>query len=220
MTNKKDPFAAAQTASNRQLGVNVVKNLTSKGFEAIYVDTGEQALEEVLKLIPQNATVGIPGSVTIRQIGAIEKLQERGCTIAQHWDPTLSPEQKKEVLKKEFLSDYFLTSSNALTEEGMLVNIDGTGNRVSAMAWGTNMLIFVVGINKIARDVDSALARIRDKATPPNAIRLNIDTPCSHVGHCVDCNGATRVCRAVLILERPTTGRETHVIVVGENLGY
>ena len=87
MTNKKDPFAAAQTASNRQLGVNVVKNLTSKGFEAIYVDTGEQALEEVLKLIPQNATVGIPGSVTIRQIGAIEKLQERGCTIAQHWDP-------------------------------------------------------------------------------------------------------------------------------------
>ena len=137
-------------ASNRQLGVNVVKTSRPRDLKLI-CRHGEQALEEVLKLIPQNATVGIPGSVTIRQIGAIEKLQERGCTIAQHWDPTLSPEQKKEVLKKEFLSDYFLTSSNALTEEGMLVNIDGTGNRVSAMAWGTNILIFVVGINKIAR---------------------------------------------------------------------
>ncbi|MDD2206749.1 MAG: lactate utilization protein [Aminobacterium sp.] len=220
MTHSQDPFAAAQSTSNRQLGLEVVKALSSKGFEAVYADNRQQALDEVLNLIPQNSTVGIPGSVTIRQIGALEKLSERGCTIAQHWDPSLSPEEKKEVLKKEFLSDYFLTSSNALTQDGMLVNIDGTGNRVSAMAWGTNTLIFVVGINKIARDIDSALARIRDKATPPNAIRLNIDTPCTHVGHCVNCNSQSRVCRAVLILERPTMGRKTHVIVVGENLGY
>lgn len=220
MSDTKNPFIAAQNASNRQLGLSAVKALSSKGFNAVFVNTKEEALEEVLKLIPEKTTVGIPGSVTIRQIGALEKLMERGCTIAHHWDPSLTPEQKNEVLKREFLSDYFLTSSNALTLDGMLVNIDGTGNRVSAMAWGTNTLIFVVGINKIAKDIDSALVRIRNNATPPNATRLHIDTPCTHVGHCVNCDSPQRVCRAVLILERPTTGRKTHVIVVGESLGY
>lgn len=214
------PFEAAKNVKNRLLGETIVKSLSGNGFCATYVQTKDEALEEVLKLIPDNASVGIPGSVTIREIGAMEKLQERGNRIFHHWDPSLTPDSKKQRLLDENTSDYILTSTNAITQDGMLVNIDGVGNRVSAMAWGNNTVIFVVGINKVAKDLESAIQRVRDEATPPNAIRLNIETPCSKTGHCMDCNSSSRVCRALLILERATMGRESHVILVGEDLGY
>jgi hypothetical protein len=119
----------------------------------------------------------------------------------------------------EYCSDYFLTSANAITRDGKIVNIDGNGNRVSAMAWGRNTLIFVIGVNKVASDLEAAIVRCRT-ATPPNVLRLNGNTPCTQIGYCVDCASPARVCRALLILERPTIGRKTYVIMVGENLGY
>lgn len=216
----QNPFKAAREKRNRILGDSLVKKLTANGFLASYVDTKEEALSEVLGIIPEDASVGIPGSVTIREIGALEKLRERGCTVIHHWDPSLSPEQRLKTLEDELLADFFLTSSNAVTLDGMLVNIDGNGNRVSGMAWGRNTLIFVIGLNKVAGTVDEAISRTRNLATPPNALRLGVETPCSKTGHCVDCNSPSRVCRALLILERATGGRKTHVILVGEDLGY
>jgi L-lactate utilization protein LutB len=214
------PFESAKKARDHLLGETVVKALSQKGFHAQYTDTAEEALDQVLSLIPQNSSVGIPGSVTIRELGIMEKLEERGNRIFHHWDPSLTPETKGTRLSEENNSDFILTSSNALTLDGMLVNIDGVGNRVSAMAWGNNTIIYVIGINKIANDLESAIQRVRDQATPPNAIRLKIDTPCSHTGHCMNCNSPQRVCRALLILERAPMGRDCHVILVGENLGY
>ncbi len=114
----------------------------------------------------------------------------------------------------------FLTSSNAVTQDGMLVNIDGNGNRVSGMAWGNNTLIFVVGMNKLTATIDEAISRTRNTATPPNALRLKLDTPCTKTGYCVDCSSPDRVCKALLILERATGGRKSHVILVGEDLGF
>jgi hypothetical protein len=201
------------------LGLSVVKELKAKGYEALYVPSKEMALEEVLKLIPENVSVGVPGTVTIRDIGAMEKLAERGCKISHHWNPALSPEERVQVLRDEYNADYFLTSANAITRDGKIVNIDGTGNRVSAMAWGHNTLIFVIGINKVAATLDDAIARART-ATPPNALRLKGETPCTKTGYCMDCNSPARACRALLILERPTFGRKSHVILVGEDLGY
>ena len=209
----------AKQKAREILGRTLVSELSKKGYLACYVNTKEEALHEVLKLIPENASVGIPGSVTIREIGAIEALKGRGCTIYHHWDPNLTPEQRMETLQNENMSDYFLTSANAVTTDGMIVNIDGTGNRVSGMAWGRNEMIFVIGVNKIAQNVDAAISRVRS-ATPPNVLRLNGDTPCTKTGYCVDCDSPSRVCRVLLILERPTLGRKTHVIVVGEDLGY
>lgn len=214
------PFDSSRKSRDRLLGETVVKALSQKGFHTQYADTAEEALNKVLKLIPRNASVGIPGSVSIRELGIMEKLEERGNRIYHHWDPSLTPETKGQRLAEENNSDFILTSTNALTLDGMLVNIDGVGNRVSAMAWGNNTIIYVVGINKIANDLESAIQRVRDKATPPNAIRLNIDTPCSHTGHCMNCNSPQRVCRALLILERAPMGRDCHVILVGEELGY
>ncbi len=215
-----NPFDAARKQHWSILGRTVAANLAGKGFEAVYVDSKKDALAEVLKLIPEGASVGIPGSVTIREIGAIEALAERGCSVIHHWAPNLTPQERQQKLQDELLADFFLTSSNALTKDGMLVNIDGNGNRVSGMAWGKNTLIFVIGMNKVTSDIDEAISRTRNTATPPNVLRLNIETPCSKTGHCVDCSSEARVCKALLILERATGGRKSHVILVGEDLGF
>lgn len=216
----KSPFDNARIEHQARLGNTLVKRLSEKGFHASYVPSREEALAEVLKIIPEGASVGIPGSVTIREIGAMEKLAERGCKVIHHWDPSLSPEERRDALQQELLADFFLTSSNALTLDGLLVNIDGNGNRVSGMAWGKNTLIFVIGLNKVANSLDDAIARTRNMATPPNSLRLGLKTPCAATGVCVNCNSPDRVCNALLVLERATGGRTSHVILVGENLGF
>ncbi|MDR1378750.1 MAG: lactate utilization protein [Synergistaceae bacterium] len=214
-----DPFGDARAKAREILGQSVVKALKAKGYEATYVPSKEAALEEVLKLIPGGTSVGVPGTVTVREIGAMEKLAERGCTIYHHWNPALSPDERSKVLMDEYCADYFLTSANAITKDGKIVNIDGNGNRVSAMAWGRNTLIFVISVNKVVADLDAAVVRART-ATPPNVLRLNGNTPCTQTGYCVDCDSPARICRALLILERPNVSRKTHVIMVGEDLGF
>ncbi|GHS95950.1 hypothetical protein AGMMS50276_13450 [Synergistales bacterium] len=212
-------FDEARAKASKALGDTVVKALAEKGYEAEYVASKEEALATVLKLIPSGASVGIPGTVTIREIGAFEKLAERGCKIYQHWNPSLTPEERAQVLADENAADYFLTSTNALTRDGRLVNIDGNGNRVSGMAWGRNTIIYVIGINKVVNNLDEAISRARG-ASVPNVLRLNGSTPCAQVGHCVDCNSSARICRALLIMERAVAGRKNHVVIVGENLGF
>jgi hypothetical protein len=206
--------------TNKKLGESVVKALVSKGYKAYYFPSSKEAAQKILEMIPSGSTVGVPGTCTVREIGLMELLAEKGCTINHHWDPSLSPEERKKKLQEELLSDYYITSTNALTTDGTFVNIDGTGNRVAGMAWGTNKLIFVVGINKICPDIESAIKRVHNVATPPNAIRLNYDVPCTKLGYCVDCNSPNRVCRATLILDRAPFGREIHVFIIGEALGY
>ena len=214
-----DVFSNARNKAREALGQSVVKELKKKEYEAVYVSTKEAALEEVLKLIPEKASVGVPGSVTIREIGAMEKLKERGCTIYHHWDPSLTPEARSQVLMDEYCAEYFLTSANAITRDGKIVNIDGTGNRVSAMAWGRSTLIFVISVNKVAPDLEAAIERSR-ASSPANSARLNGNAPCTQTGYCVDCDSQARICRAVLILERAMMGRKAHVIIVGEDLGF
>ena len=213
-------FDTARQEHRDRLGGTLVKRLEERGFHALYVQTKEEALKEVVKLIPEGASVGVPGSVTIREIGAMEDLAKRGCTVIHHWNPSLSAEERMDTLQNELLADYFLTSSNAITLDGLLVNIDGNGNRVSGMAWGKNTLIFVIGMNKVTADIDEAISRTRNTATPPNALRLGLQTPCTKTGYCVNCSSEERVCKALLILERATGGRKTHVILVGEDLGF
>ena len=217
---KENPFREARKRHWKILGDTLVKNLSAKGFEAVYAKSAEEALEEVMKLIPAGASVGVPGSVTIREIGAMEALAEKGCSVIHHWDPSLSPNERLQKLQDELLADFFLTSCNALTRDGMIVSIDGNGNRVSGMAWGKNILIFVIGMNKVVGSIDEAISRTRNAATPPNALRLNLTPPCVETGRCMDCNSRERVCKALLVLEGATGGRKSHVILVGEDLGF
>lgn len=211
----------AKRKGYEKLGETVCGKLNSLGYNARFVENKEAALKAALELIPAGASIGVPGTVTIREIGLIEELKKRGSRVSVHWDPDLKPEDKAARFLEELSSDWFVTSTNALTaDEGVFVNIDGTGNRVGAMAWAPGKLLYIVGINKITPDIASGLKRVRDTATPPNVIRLNGKAPCATVGHCVNCNSPSRVCRIVTMMERPPSGRECHVIIVGEELGY
>jgi hypothetical protein len=216
-----DAYDEPLKQTNEALGTRLANALVSRGFTtAAYAATAAEALEAAAALIPDGVSVGVPGTVTVRQIGLMERLAEKKCAVFHHWDPSLTKETRPARLKEENAADWFVTSSNAVTADGRLVNIDGTGNRVSAMAWGTGKLLFIIGINKVARDLEHAIARARDSATPPNTIRVGMTTPCVKTGRCVDCNAPERSCRAILILERVPFGREAHAIIAGENLGY
>ena len=220
MNQERTRWQTVRDEYSENLGKSVVHRLETKGFEARYAPTAAEASQMILDLIPKEASVGIPGSVTIRELGLVEALAERGNRVYQHWDPSLKTEEKAQRFKDELSSDVFLSGSNAVTLDGTIVNIDGTGNRVAGLAWGDNRLIIVIGINKICHDVAEALNRVRDVATPPNTQRLKMATPCATTGFCSDCNSPQRVCRAVLILERAPFKRDAHVIVVGEPLGF
>ena len=132
----------------------------------------------------------------------------------------MTREERKAALIGELEADWFVTSANALAMDGTIVNIDGTGNRVGVMAWAPGKILYIIGVNKIASDVDSALKRARSIASPPNAVRIGMKTPCTAVGRCMDCNSPDRICRVVTMMERAPIGRECHVIIVGEELGY
>ena len=207
--------------ANEIIGNDVVKALQRRGFGAEYVSTAEEALKRVLEIIPEGATVGIPGTITARDIGALDALKERGNTVYQHWGK-MSNEERREARFKENTAEVFLTSANALTRDGIIINIDGTGNRVAGMAWGNGLVLFVIGLNKLAFNLEDGLKRARS-ATIPNAIRQNVETACVKSGHCVNCSAAGNddsMCRAILILEQAVKGRKYHVIVIGEDLGY
>lgn len=206
---------------NRNLARRVCATLLANGYRsAEYAETAEDAARMALTLIPDGVSVGIPGTVTLRELGLPDKLAEKNCTVYHHWDPKLTAADKGKRLLEENLADWFVTSSNAMTQDGKMVNIDGTGNRVAAMAWAPGKILYIVSVDKIARNTDSAIARARDLATPPNAVRTGWNAPCTKTGHCVDCNSPERVCRVVTIMERVPLGREAHVILVGEHLGY
>lgn len=206
------------STANEIIGKDVVKSLERRGFEAEYVPTGADALKRILEIIPENASVGIPGTVTVRDIGALDALKERGNVVYQHWGK-MSNEERRAARFKENEADVFLTSANALTRDGEIINIDGTGNRVAGMAWGNGLVLFVIGINKLTFDMNDGIKRARS-ATIPNAVRQNEPSACVKAGHCVNCRDEASMCRAVLILERPLKGRKFHIIIVGENLGY
>ena len=204
--------------ANEIIGLDVVKALQKRGFTAEYTATGQDALKRILEIIPQNASVGIPGTVTIRDIGALDALKNRGNKIFQHWGE-MSNQERRDARFLENTADVFLTSANALTRDGEIINIDGTGNRVAGMSWGNGLVLFVIGINKLAFDLSDGIKRAK-AATIPNAIRQHEETACVKAGHCVECRDDKSMCRAILILERPVKGRQYHIIIVGENFGY
>lgn len=209
--------AASKVAAER-----VCKALAAKKFIAHYAENAREACEIALSLIGEGTTVGIPGSVTVREIGLPEQLKARGCKIAEHWLPNMTAEQSRAAQLAEFNSDWFVTSANAITMDGTIVNIDGNGNRVAAMSWAPGKIIYIIGVNKITSDVLAAVKRVRSVASCGNALRLNLKTPCAVTGECADCNSPGRMCSVLTIIERaPAHGaRECHVIIVNENLGY
>ncbi len=196
-----------------------IENLIHHGFEAIRVSDRMTACGEIMKRIPPTKTIGIGGSVTLREIGIIDRLQEQGNVIYDHWKQGLK-EDPIMIRKLQQSSDVFLTSANAVTSNGEIVSIDGFGNRISSMMFGPKEVMIVVGYNKIVRDIPEAMNRIKTLAAPMNAKRFGADTPCAKLGKCMDCDSPQRICRATLIMERRPFATPTLVVIVMENLGY
>ena len=197
-----------------------IEKLVAHDFRAIYVKTKEEAVEEIWKQVSPGQRIGVGGSVTVRGLGILEKLEAEGYTIYDHWKRGLSNENIFEIRKSQMTSDLFLGSSNAITLNGELVNIDGIGNRVNSTNFGPGKVILVAGYNKIVDDVQEGIKRVKNVAAPLNARRLNIDVPCAKVGRCVDCNSPNRICRVIVIHERKPLLTDILIILVGEELGF
>lgn len=198
----------------------VIQSLKKNEMEALYFPTAQEAQGEILKRIPLKAKVGVGGSLTLRQMGLLEALEKRGNEVFNHWKEGLSKEDRQMVGKKQQRADFFLTSTNALTMDGKLVNVDATGNRVTSMIFGPEKVLVVAGVNKVVKNLNQGLARIKKIAAPKNCQRRKDPTPCAQDLICHDCDTPARLCRVTTIIERKPWGiKEFAVILVGEELG-
>ena len=196
-----------------------LERMRNNGFDVIELDTKEQAREYLTNAIPGGCSVGVSGTVSVREVGILPELIEKGCKVFAHWD--VPAEETAKTHQKAHGADVYLTSANALTKQGELVLVDGLGNRVASVANGPRQVYFVVSRSKwVDGGYAKAIARIRKDACPPNANRLEMDTPCRD-GECNPkiCGDAT-MCRMTLVLNKVPKGRKMVVVFVHENLGY
>ncbi|MGM0395512.1 MAG: lactate utilization protein [Bacillota bacterium] len=193
-----------------------IKALEKNGFKAMQFENSMDAREHLLGEINSTDSVGIGGSMTILDMGIYEKLVESGNNTYWHW----KAEDKKDALKNAVNSTVYLASSNAVTEDGKLVNKDGTGNRVASMIYGHERVYILAGKNKICKNVEEAFKRIETVAAPLNAKRLNLTTPCVYTGVCSDCDSNDRICKAETILSKNPNGTQIYVYLINEEMGY
>ena len=200
------------------LMTNALYALVRKGFTVHHAATAKEAADIVMSLIPEGTSVGFGGSVTVRDMNLYETLKETGRNPHWHWK---NDEPQPEVFALAANADVYLTSTNAITADGCLVNIDGTGNRVGAMIAGPKQVIIIAGSNKIVNGgVPQAIARIKTVACPQNARRLGLPTPCAVLGRCDAANCTRSMCNVTSIIERPVGGHKITVVLVDEELGY
>ena len=187
----------------------VVKALKANNFNVQYVDRAEDAVPLIMALIPRNATLEMAGSMSVVQLGLQDMLRERGNMGLEFPKPGEIPSRK----------DVLLVSTNAVTLDGKLVNLDGMGNRVAGMIYGVKKVILLVGQNKIVRDVDEAMERVQNVIAPYHAKYLGLKTPCAYSGECTDCDSPMRICNAMTILKKKPPMTDFTIFLVGEDLG-
>jgi L-lactate utilization protein LutB len=197
-----------------------VEALGQNGFTAVYCRTSQQAHDYILREAADAHSIGFGGSRTIVDLNVQEHLQAQGKEILNHGMPGLTPEERMAIMRSQLTCDLFLTGSNAVTLSGWLVNIDGNGNRVAAMFFGPKKVIVVAGRNKLVDgDLQAAIDRIKNWASPPNAKRLNYNTPCARTGFCSNCNSPERICRVTTVIDRKPRAMDIRVLVVNEDMG-
>jgi LUD domain len=196
-----------------------LKALRKNNFDAQFVPKAADAVAAIFKMIPDGMKVGVGGSVTLNQIGFFEEAARHPVTLLNPSAQELSPEAFIQARREILLADVFLCSSNAVTEDGKLYNIDGTGNRVGAMTFGPKKVILVCGVNKIVKNIEDAHKRAQEWAAPMNARRLALKTPCAETGICVDCASPQRICNIYVAMAKKPSRTDITVLLVGEPLG-
>ena len=204
---------------NERLAELMIKNLKRRNMEAFYCPTAAEAVKKVSELIPDGSSVTWGGSMTIRDMGIPQVLKDRKTLNVLDRDDAPDRESVIKIYERAFTTDVYLSSVNAISEDGVIVNIDGNGNRVAAITWGPKRVIFVIGMNKVAQTTEAALARARSTASPINASRFDIKTPCQVDGVCHNCNSPESICNYIHFLRNSPQGRHI-VVLVGEDFGY
>ncbi len=204
---------------NEVLANRVVKNLESRNMEAYFVKTKEEALKKALELIPEGSSISWGGTASAKEIGLLDAVHEGNYEVYDR-EEAQTPELKNEIAHKALDCDFFIGSTNALAENGVMVNIDGNANRVAAFAFGPKNVLLIVGMNKVVKSEEDAMSRARNEAAPINAQRFELDTPCSKNGMCYDCKSPDCICCQILITRYSRVAKRIKVILVDENLGF
>ena len=201
---------------NDLLSEKVIKGLASRNMTGYYAKTKEEAMQQALCLIPEGSTVTMGGGMSVHEIGLVKALKEGNYNFVDRDEM----EDKRAAMLLAYDADVFLMSANAITEDGILVNIDGNSNRVSAIAQGPRKVLFIIGMNKVCDDVDGAMKRARSVAAPTNAQRFGLSTPCAKTGACMDCKSPDTICCQFLITRYSRHADRIHVILVNDSLGF
>lgn len=197
----------------------IISNLKKRSMKGFYCPDKESALAKVKELIPEGASIGWGGSMTLDETGIKQAVLEGNYEVYNR-DIARTPEEQKKVFSQICGCDYYLMSTNAITLNGELVNVDGRGNRVAFLCFGPENVIVVAGMNKITTDVEDGLKRVRNMAAPPNCVRLSKNTPCAKTGKCADCLSPDSICASTVITRKSMIPGRITVILVGEELGY
>lgn len=212
MTTPKEEYFAKR-------GALLVKNLQSRHFEAYYCANRKDALYKALELIPEGASVGWGGALSAQQIGLMAALHQGNYHTIDR-DYCTTPEEKQQAARDSMFADVFLTGANALSLDGQMVNIDGTGNRVGAIVYGPKIVLVIAGMNKVVDTLEDAVKRARTVAAPMNKQRFLGNTPCSVTGICTDCKAEGCICNQIVITRNCRPVERIKFILVGEALGY
>ncbi|MBR6307113.1 MAG: lactate utilization protein [Lachnospiraceae bacterium] len=201
---------------NELLAQKVIKGLESRNMTGYYAATKEEALKKALELIPEGSSVTMGGAMSAHEIGLVDALKKGNYNFIDRE----AAADKRAAMLQAYDADFFLASANAMTDDGVIVNIDGNSNRVSAIAFGPKKVLFIVGMNKVCSDIDHAMKRARNVAAPTNAQRFGLSTPCSKAGTCFDCKSPDTICCQFLITRFSRHEGRIHVILVNDNLGF
>ena len=201
---------------NELLAQKTIKGLESRNMAGYYAATKEEALKLALSLIPEGSSIGMGGAMSAREIGLVDALKEGNYNFIDRD----KMEDKRAAMLAAYDADVFLSGTNAMTDDGILVNIDGNSNRVSAICQGPKKVIFIVGMNKVCGDLDGAMKRARNVAAPTNAQRFGLSTPCAKTGKCMDCKSPDTICCQFLITRFSRHAGRIHVILVNDSLGF
>ncbi len=202
--------------------LKVCEGLRRRNMNGVFIKEREKACEFALSMIPEGATVGLGGSMTLIELGLLERLRKGNYNLLDRYKTGLTPEDISELRMKGLTSDVFISSTNAITLDGKIISADGFGNRVASIIFGPKKVIIIAGINKIVDSVDEGIRRIRRVAAPLNSKRLQADTPCANTGFCdeMNCHAPDRLCNSFIIIEGQLNRERINVIIVGEELGY
>lgn len=211
MSHKTDAFAA--------MAATIIRNLEKRNMEGYYFETSAECTKAVIDSMPAGSIVSWGGSETIKETGLMDAVRNGSYELIDR-SLAKNPEEARQLYSKTVLADYYLMSSNALTIDGELINIDGNGNRVACLIQGPSHVIIVAGMNKIVTDVQSGIARVRNMASPANAIRLGKKIPCASAGRCLDCLSPECFCNQIVVTRRSGHTGRIKIYLVAEDLGY